>query len=92
MNPNKLFNYLLQASETENNLHVINDVNTLISEYNSKLILYTYDSLLFDFDLRDNKELMIKIKNVMSQSGKYPVKIKAGVNYHAMSDMTSKIV
>ena len=35
---------------------------------------------------------MIKIKNVMSHSGKYPVKIKAGVNYHAMSDMTSKIV
>jgi hypothetical protein len=92
MNPNKLFNYLLQATETENNLHVINNVNEMLSEYNTKLILYTYDSLLFDFDLRDGKELMIKIKNSMSQAGKFPVKIKAGVNYHAMSDMTSKIV
>jgi hypothetical protein len=92
MNPNKLFNYLLQASETENNLNVIYDVNKVLSKYNTKLVLYTYDSLLFDFDLRDGKALMLELKNVMSRSGKFPVKTKAGVNYHAMINMTSKIV
>lgn len=92
MNPNKLFNYVLQATETENNINVLNSVNELLQEYNTELILYTYDSLLFDYDLKDGKELLIKLKNVMSQAGKYPVKTKAGVNYHTMSDMTSKIV
>jgi len=92
MNPNKLFNYMLQASETEYNLSVINEVNELLTEYNTKLILYTYDSLLFDYDVSDGKDLLIKLRTVMSKAGKFPVKIKAGVNYHAMSDMTSKIV
>ena len=91
MNPNKLFNYLLQASETEYNLRVLNDVNDLLSEYNTNIILYTYDSLLFDYDMKDGKELLIKLKDVMSQSGRFPVKTKAGVNYHAMTDMTSRL-
>ena len=91
MNRNKLFNYLLQASETENNLHVINEVNGVLHKYNTELILYTYDSLLFDFDIRDGKDLIIKLRETMSKSNKYPVKIKAGVNYHKMQDMTSKV-
>ena len=91
-NPNKLFNYLLQASETENNLYVINEVNYLLGQYNSELILYTYDSLLFDYDIKDGKELLLKLKHLMSQNGKYPVKINAGINYHAMQNMTAKVV
>ena len=90
-NPNKLFNYLLQASETENNLYVINEVNSLLGQYNSELILYTYDSLLFDYDMKDGKELLLKLKHVMSQNEKYPVKINAGINYHAMQNMTAKV-
>jgi len=91
MNPNKLFNYLLQASETEYNLHVINNVNDLLRDYNTDIILYTYDSLLFDYDLKDGKELLLKLREVMSQAGKFPVKTKAGVNYHVMTDMTSRL-
>jgi hypothetical protein len=91
MNPNKLFNYLLQASETENNLQVLNNVNDLLCEYNTKIILYTYDSLLFDYDLKDGRKLLLKLKDVMSQAGRFPVKTKAGVNYHVMTDMTSRI-
>jgi len=91
-NPNKLFNYLLQASETENNLYVINEINSLLGQYNSDLILYTYDSLLIDFNIGDGRELIMKLQEVMSQNNKYPVKIKAGINYHTMNDMTSKLV
>ena len=91
MNPNKLFNYLLQASETEYNLHVLNNVNDLLREYETDIILYTYDSLLFDYNLADGKELLLKLQDVMSQSGRFPVKTKAGVNYHTMKDMTSRL-
>tara|TARA_R110002167_G_scaffold358837_1_gene575123 strand:+ start:939 stop:1541 length:603 start_codon:yes stop_codon:yes gene_type:complete len=91
MNPNKLFNYLLQASETEYNLHVLNNVNDLLREYETDIILYTYDSLLFDYNLADGKELLLKLRDVMSQSGRFPVKTKAGINYHNMKDMTSRL-
>jgi hypothetical protein len=89
-NAGKLFNYLLQATETEHNMLVINELHDMLSEYSSKLILYTYDSLLFDFDLNDNKDLILKLKKIISANG-FPVKIKAGVNYHAMQDMTNKV-
>ena len=90
MNPNKLFNYQLQAGETEHNLHTINNVNEMIQSYKSKLILYTYDSLLFDYNLDDGKQFLIDLKNTISENGKYPVKIKAGINYHGMKDVTSR--
>ena len=91
MNPNKLFNYVLQASETEYNLQMLNNINDLLCEYNTNIILYTYDSVLFDYDVKDGKELIIKLRDVMSQAGRFPVKTKAGINYHAMMDMTSRI-
>jgi hypothetical protein len=89
-NAGKLFNYLLQSFETEHNMHVINDINTLLTGRNSKLVLYTYDSFLIDFDLNDGKDLIKEIKDTISH-GNYPVKIKAGVNYHRMQDMTNKV-
>jgi hypothetical protein len=89
-NAGKLFNYLLQSYETEHNMGVINEVNTLLTGYNSKLILYTYDSFLIDFDITDGKQLITEIKHTIS-SGNFPVKIKAGVNYHKMQDMTNRV-
>ncbi len=35
-------------------------------------------------------ELEIK-QSAMSSNGKFPVKIKAGINYHVMQDMTNRI-
>jgi hypothetical protein len=92
MNPNKLFNYQLQASETEHNMLVLNELNEYMSEHDSKLILYTYDSFLFDFNLDEGKDKILELKNIISENGKYPVKIKAGINYGVMKDMTSKVV
>ena len=92
MNPNKLFNYVLQASETEHNLDTINNINEALQPYQSRLILYTYDSMMIDYSLSDGKDLIITLKNVISENGRYPVKIKAGVNYHDMKDMTSRAI
>lgn len=51
-NPNKqkLFNYLLQATETSMNCLVLWEVLSILSSYNTKLVLYTYDSILIDLD------------------------------------------
>ena len=80
MNPSKLFNYLLQATETENNLYMINEVNHLLNEYSSELILYTYDSFLFDFDKSEAKVLYKEIKNIF-KSKNLKTKISYGANY-----------
>lgn len=92
MNANKLFNYMLQATETEHNINVIAKTLKALKQCSSRLVLYTYDSMLFDYDMNDGKRFIIRMKNILSDHDKYPVKIKAGVNYHDMKDMTSRAI
>ena len=89
MNPNKLFNYMIQLMETENNIKILNKLQPKLQQYNSKLILYNYDSFLFDFDTKDGLEFLNMVQTIESD-GKYPVKISRGVNYHDMDDITEK--
>ena len=44
------------------------------------VVLFTYDSLLFDVDKSEGKELLIELEQILNQGGKYPVKYKAGNN------------
>ena len=46
MNPNKLFNYMIQLMETEHNVNVLEDILFEIEDDKSKLILYNYDAFL----------------------------------------------
>ena len=85
MNPNKLFNYLIQLAETEMNMNIITKIREFLKDYNSKLVLYLYDSFLFDFDKRDGKDIIIELKNIIEQNGKFPTKVKVGNNYHDMT-------
>lgn len=80
----KLLNYLLQAFESERNMAVISNILQRIQSFSSKLILYTYDSFLFDFDKRDGGEIIKLIKAELEQNGKYPVKIEIGPDYANM--------
>ena len=90
VNRNKLLNYYIQSYETERNLDTIGRVNDLLSDRGTKMILYTYDSFLFDFDMKDGINVLKSIKDVL-EDGKFPVKVKAGINYHNMKDISEKI-
>ena len=90
MNPNKLFNYMIQLMETENNIKILNELQPKLQEYNSKLVLYNYDAFLFDFDTKDGLEFLKMVKETIESGGKYPVKTSRGVNYHEMDDITEK--
>ncbi len=90
MNPNKLFNYMIQLMETENNIKILNELQPKLQQYNSKLVLYNYDSFLFDFDTNDGLDFLNMVKQTIESGGKYPVKISRGVNYHEMDDITEK--
>ena len=92
MNANKLFNYTIQLMETENNMKVLSELIPSITEDKSKLILYSYDSFLFDFNMEDGLGYLKKVKQILEQDGKYPVKVSWGLNYHEMKDITEKFV
>ena len=92
MNANKLFNYTIQLMETENNMKVLSELIPKLKGYESKLILYSYDSFLFDFNVDDGLDYLINVKNILEQNDKYPVKVSSGTNYHEMKDITEKFV
>ena len=92
MNANKLFNYTIQLMETENNMKVLTKLIPEIKDDRSTLVLYSYDSFLFDFNMEDGLEYLEKVKNLLEQNGKFPVKVSWGLNYHEMTDITEKFV
>ena len=79
MNPQKLFNYLLQNLETSMNVRILWDVLRLLRGKKTKLVLYTYDSFLFDWDKKE-EQLIIDIKNVFEKY-KFNIKTKQGYDY-----------
>ena len=90
MNKNKVFNYLIQLMETESNMRMLTELLPEIEGYKSKLVLYSYDSFLFDFYLPDGLKFLKKVKGIIEQNGKFPVKVSKGWNYHEMKDITRK--
>jgi len=91
MNRNKLFNYMIQLLETENNMKVLNDLVPYLKDKKSKLILYSYDSFLFDFKIQDGLGFLKEVKDILEQGGLFPTKTSKGLNYHEMEDITEKL-
>ena len=72
MNPQKLFNYVLQNLETSMNVLVLWDMFRILRGCKTKLVLYTYDSFLLDWD-EEETELLGKIRDIFK---KYKLNIK----------------
>lgn len=81
----KIFNYLLQNLETEINSLILTKLNEYLKDKETKVILYTYDSFLFDYSPNDGREILKEIKNILGSIG-IPSRIKIGKNYHTMID------
>jgi hypothetical protein len=77
MNPQKLFNYLLQGYETAQNILILWDMLRILMGKNTKLVLYTYDSFMFDVD---NKEIEI-LEDIRDIFKKYKLNIKEKTGY-----------
>ena len=78
MNPQKLFNYILQNLETATNVCILMDIHKLLRGKNTKLVLYTYDSFLFDYDASEN--LIGDIEDIFKNK-KLQIKVKHGSSY-----------
>lgn len=81
INPQKLFNYTLQNLETSTNVCIVWDIIKLLKGKKTKIVLYTYDSILLDYC--DEDDIIEQIKEVFK---KYNLRVKAtkGLNYDKM--------
>jgi hypothetical protein len=79
MNPQKLFNYILQNLETSTNIGILLKIHKILAGKNTKIVLYTYDSFLLDWDEDEEQELEA-IKNIFNEL-KLSIKINGGRNY-----------
>lgn len=86
-NPNKLFNYILQATETEVAVSILKEINTYLKPKKTKSVLYTYDSILFDFHKDDGASTLQDISTIMKMGEKYPIKIYAGNSYSSLTQI-----
>ena len=77
---NKVFNYMMQLTETEVAISRVEDVCRFLGMMESKVILYTYDAILLDVH---NGELdsMENVSTILSAGG-YPVRQYRGHNYN----------
>ena len=79
MNPQKLFNYVLQNMETSVNIKILYRILKLLKNKNTKLVLYTYDAFLFDVDTQE-RDVLNEIKQVFDKL-KLHIKVKHGDTY-----------
>jgi len=86
--PSKVFNYMVQLAETEVNLTSINKMKTLFENTQSKPMLYTYDSILFDYDVHDGKKLLIDAIAILSHDNKFPMRVYYGKTYDDLKEVS----
>ena len=84
MNSNKLFNFILQNIETERNIVIMRRVQELLRNTKTRLVLYLYDAMLFDTFVPEGQDLIRQIKDIMEETGKYPVRTYFGSTFHGM--------
>ena len=80
MNPQKLLNYVLQNLETANNVLILYEIFKILKGKNTKLVLYVYDSFLFDVD-KNERDVLKEIVKIFENKN-LQVKIKKGNNYN----------
>jgi|694.fasta_scaffold36437_3 hypothetical protein len=73
--PQKLLNYIVQNTETVFNVVQFSAVVNLLKDKKTKIILYTYDSILLDYDSSEN--LLDSITSLL----KFNYSTKSGHNY-----------
>ena len=78
--PSKLFNYMIQSLETERNILVLKSLLKKTKDFKSTLVLYHYDSFLFDYNKNDGDKFVEIVQKELQQDG-FPVKMKRGKNY-----------
>ena len=82
MKKQKLFNYILQNTETYYNVLILEKIIKILKHCKTNIIHYTYDSFLLDVD-KDEKDVVLSILDVFNYYG-FSTKVEAGSNYNSL--------
>jgi len=82
-NKNKILSYLIQSYETYYNVLALERILKLLEGKKTKIVLYTYDSILLDVAKEDVKTLLPKIKQEL-EADSFPTRMSVGENYGAL--------
>jgi hypothetical protein len=85
--PQKLLNYIIQSGETTYNVSSIKKVLKYLDNKKSNIILYTYDSILIDYNKEDGKETLKEIKKLLEDSFDFKVNASYGINYNNLTNI-----
>ena len=79
-NPQKVLNYYIQNFETSQNVEQLYALFNDFRPLKSRIVLYTYDSILVDASDEETK----KIQQIITKL-QYPVRVKTGTNYNELN-------
>ena len=79
-NPQKVLNYYIQNYETSQNVLQLYALFNEFRPLKSRIVLYTYDSVLIDVSREETQ----KINDIIAKL-QYPVRIKTGNNYNELN-------
>jgi len=82
MKKQKLFNYILQNTETYWNVIILERIIKLLRNSKTRIIHYTYDSFLLDVD-KSERDVVKSVIDVFGDYG-FNVKVEAGGNYGSL--------
>jgi hypothetical protein len=85
MNPQKLFNYVLQNYETSNNVLILLDIIKLLKNTKTQIVHYVYDSFLIDLS-KDEKELVERVYNIFKERN-LNIKLSYGKSYDSLKSL-----
>ena len=85
MNPQKLFNYILQNFETANNVCILIKIIKLLKSTKTEITHYVYDSFLFDVS-KSEKFLLKEIQSIF-ESENLQVKVSYGRSYDSLKPL-----
>lgn len=83
---NKVFNYYVQALESEETYGMLYKLVPMANAEGLKPILYTYDSILFDIH-KDQQNKLMDIINSVINNQKYPFSVSVGSNYNNLKEI-----
>ena len=87
-NPCKLFNYILQATETEIAVPILGKVNEFLRDKKSKSVLFIYDSILFDVHNSELSVIKKDVVSIMRDNQRFPIKCYIGKSYAQLKQIS----
>lgn len=81
---NKVFNYFVQCLEFEETIGKIRRLNTALQQYNSVLVLYTYDAVLLDCPSEELLDVKVMAEQILGENV-YPLRATIGTSYDSLT-------